>query len=178
MKILRLRISVKVDLGPQVNNQMKLLAIVGVFSIALSMYNWGYYKGSQHGEAKTIAIYDKKLLAISQEYSKSVEQARSTELYWKSQADAIEKSYKKKLADNIHSNDAIINRLQHKLDEASKRLSSNSNTPSKLNDSSRGSKVSEGVGRIVKFADRCARRHDDLVIQVESLQQWINKETK
>lgn len=111
------------------------------------------------------------------EYLDSVEKARQLERSWQTKAKQIEDDYQKALADIQQSNDDVINRLRNQLDSYSKRLSSCSATPNRIKDYSREARVSTEVKNLIDFSEQCARRADELIIQVNGLQQWY-KETE
>lgn len=127
----------------------------------------GYYKAETE--------YQELLLEQAAEYKKTVEEAKRLEQHWKDQVITIENEYQEKINSIQQSNSELVNRLRKQLAEYSSRVSQNTSTSSKPNAEARSSRVSEEIGNLIKFSERCAKRTDELIIQVQLLQSWINK---
>lgn len=122
--------------------------------------------------------YDLKMDKITKEYVISIEQARSKEKEWMQVANEIENTYKDKLTAVNRDNTELVNGLRKQLSEYSQRVSSTSTTSSKSDDSARRTEVAERLGDLVEFSSKCSKRVDQLIIQVNSLQEFIKNERK
>lgn len=127
------------------------------------------------GWSLTDSYYSHQLLDQADAYKASIEAVRTKEREWRQKANESEIKYQQELEEVKHSNSAELNRLRKQLN--SYRMSSNTNSSGKFNDSSRESRVSEEFTKLAEFSDRCSRRADELIIQVRNLQSWI-KETQ
>lgn len=139
------------------------LAIAGIILGAFL----GYYKAETE--------YQELLLEQAAEYKKTVEEAKRLEQHWKDQATTIENEYQEKINSIQQSNSELVNRLRKQLAEYSSRVSKNSSASSKSNAESRKTRISEELNNLVEFSQRCSKRADELIIQVNALQDWIKK---
>ena len=89
----------------------------------------------------------------------------------------MEEEYLVRIRALEHSRDAVIARLRQQLDEYNKWMSSRTNSSSKPDAETGRTNVPEEIKRLVDFSDKCSRRTDELIIQVNALQDWINKIT-
>lgn len=139
------------------------LAIAGIILGAFL----GYYKAETE--------YQELLLEQAAEYKKTVEEAKRLEQHWKDQATTIENEYQEKINSIQQSNSELVNRLRKQLAEYSSRVSKNSSASSKPNAKDRKTRISEELNNLVEFSQRCSKRADELIIQVNALQDWIKK---
>lgn len=128
----------------------------------------GYgYMADEHNEI---------MVSKEKEYLNSLEEARQLERQWQDKAQEIENEYQKELINIRQSNDIIVDRLRNQLDSYSKRLSSCTKSSNRSNGSTGTTSVSKEVKNLVNFSEQCARRADELILQVNGLQKWY-KET-
>lgn len=124
------------------------------------------------GYSLTSSYYKDKMLEEAEIYKLQVEEARAKEEKWKIEANRIDEEYKQKINSIQSNNDELINRLHQQL-QSSSRVSSVCNSTLQSNDNSRGTRVPEEISRIIEFSGKCAKRCDELIIQLDSLQNWI-----
>lgn len=141
------------------NNLVALIGLIAGFIL-------GYLVTSNH--------YQDKLLDDVAVYKEQVNEARAKEREWQQLANKLDEEYKAKITDIQSNNDELITRLRQQLLSAS-RVPSNCESSSQSNGISRETRVSEEVSNIVEFSGQCAKRTDELIIQLESLQNWIKR---
>lgn len=124
------------------------------------------------GYSLTSGHYKDLMLEEAEDYKKQVEKAKAKEEKWKQEANRIDNEYKQKIVSIQSNNDELINRLRKQL-QASSRMPSNCNSSVQSNGDPRGARVSEEVNNIIEFSGQCAQRADELIIQLDSLQNWI-----
>lgn len=129
------------------------------------------------GFGLTSSHYKDELLDQANAYKKSVQEAREQEQVWRSKANEIEREYQARIDDIKLSNAAVLNRLYKQLNEATSRVSSDSRASLSSHGQTREANVSKEIKKLVDFSNQCARRADELIIQVNSLQEW-NKKVK
>ena len=128
----------------------------------------GYgYMADEHNEI---------MVSKEKEYLTSLEEARNKERQWQNKAQEIENEYQKNLIAIRQSNDITVDRLRSQLDSYSKRLSSCSKSSNRTNGSTGTTSVPREIKNLVNFSEQCARRADELILQVNGLQKWY-KET-
>lgn len=120
--------------------------------------------------------YQEELLKIASTYKTSVETARTKEKEWQEIAKKKDEEYQEKLNAMQSNNDVLVDGLRKQLSELTLRVSTAPKSSSKSNGSSREHQLSERIGELVDFSNRCSKSADKLRIQLESLQNWI-KET-
>ena len=123
--------------------------------------------GFSLGHYRTESEYQEILLQQANEYKKNVEEAKKLEQHWKNQAVV--------LASIQHSNAELVDRLRKQLDDYSNRMSKNPDSTSQSDAKDRNSRISKEVNQLIKFSERCSKRADELIIQVNALQDWIKR---
>lgn len=136
-----------------------------------------YFAGYSSGSSSTEAKYQEKIIEQLMEERRLIQENRTKEEEWRQESRRREIEYQNRIASIRSSNDAVVKRLRKQLDAYADRLSSNSDSSSKLNAEDRRANLSEEIKRLVDFSDKCARRADELIVQVNALQEWINKIT-
>lgn len=109
------------------------------------------------------------------EYLASIEQARNLERQWQKKAQEMENEYQKELINLKQSNNLIVDRLRIQLDSYDKRLSSCSKTSNRTDGSTGTTSVSTEVKNLINFSEQCAKRADELILQVNGLQKWYRE---
>ena len=115
---------------------------------------------------------------LTKEYIASIEQARTKEKEWMQIANEIESTYKEQLTSIDRDHTELVNGLRKQLSEYSQRVPSTSTTSSKSNDQAGRTNVAEKLGDLVEFSSKCSKRVDQLIVQVNSLQKFIENERK
>lgn len=138
--------------------------IFGIFGVAIFGYIVGYQLASQKYES---TLYHLK--------AEQTEKVLKIEREWQDKTTHVEKEYQEKLRDIQQSNDDTVNRLRQQLNEYARKLSQTAKSSSKPNGRTRESELSERIGDVIEFSNRCAKRADELSIQLQSLQQWIKE---
>lgn len=146
------------------NNIAILMASVICFGLGFSL---GHYR--------TESEYQEILLQQANEYKKNVEEAKKLEQHWKNQAVVLENEYQEKITSIQHSNAELVDRLRKQLDDYSNRMSENSDSSSKSDADNGKARVSKEVNRLIEFSERCSKRADELILQVNALQDWIKR---
>lgn len=141
--------------------------------ICFALCTGSYFLGSYSTEVE----YQKILLEQANEYKIQVQEAKTLEQQWKTQAFNIENEYKEKLTNIQQSNDVTINKLRQQLKDYSSRMSKLTNSSNKSNDRTRETKLSEETERLINFSVNCSRRLDETITQLSSLQEWIKIST-
>ena len=109
------------------------------------------------------------------EYVVPIELARNFERQWQNKAQEIEDEYQKELIAIKQSNDLIVDRLRIQLDSYDKRLSSCTKSSNRTNGSTGTTSVSTEVKNLINFSEQCAKRADELILQVNGLQKWYRE---
>lgn len=113
---------------------------------------------------------------IESKYLESIKQARNQELVWQKKAQEVEAAYveQKKLSEADAANNAIVvNRLREQVASYSTRVSQRSSSSSCSDVEARTAKLAKRVLDLTEFGKRCSKRADELIIQVEGLQSFI-----
>lgn len=148
-----------------------LLGSIGILVLCGTVFSIGYSAGS----SSTQAEYQEKILEQLMKERALIQANRAKEKKWEDEAKKIELEHMERIKALEHSRDAVIARLRQQLDAYDSKLSSNSLTSSDSDAETRETNVSTRIKQLVDFSDRCARRTDELIVQVNSLQNWINK---
>ncbi len=127
----------------------------------------GYTLASTHYQGEMLKAYDS--------YKASVDTARTKEKEWQLLAMKKDEEYQKRISDMQSSNDELVDRLRKQLSELTLRVSTTSQSSSKPHGSSREANLSKSVGDLIEFSSKCSKRTDELIVQLESLQQWIKE---
>lgn len=127
----------------------------------------GYTLASAHYQNEMLKAYDS--------YKASVDTARTKEKEWQLLAIKKDEEYQKRISDMQSSNDELVNRLRKQLSELTFRVSTTPQSSSKSHGSPRETNLSKSVGDLVEFSNKCSKRTDELIIQLESLQQWVKE---
>lgn len=139
---------------------------IGVIVGLIAGFILGYLLTSNH--------YQDKMLDEVSVYKSQVNEARAKEREWQQLANQLDNDYKAKIDSIKSSNDELVARLRQQLLSAS-RMSSNCQSSVQSNEYSRKTRVPEEVSNIVEFSQQCAKRADELILQLDSLQSWIKK---
>ena len=131
--------------------------------------------GGQGGYLKAENTYQELLLNQEKEYKVLLDQAKQQEQRQKDESTKIETEYEERIRSIQSNNDALVARLRNQLSILNQRLSSKTQSSSQSNDSSRETELSERLGEVIEFSNRCSKRADELIIQLEALQEWVNK---
>ena len=134
----------------------------------------GFCAGIVLGYLVTSNHYQDKMLDEVAIYKEQVQEARAKEREWQQLANNLDNDYKAKIDSIQSSNDELVTRLRQQLLSAS-RVSSDCKSSEQSDVLSRKARISEEVGNIVTFSQQCAERADKLIIQINSLQEWIRK---
>lgn len=127
----------------------------------------GYTLASAHYQSEMLKTYDS--------YKASVDTARTKEKEWQLLAMKKDEEYQKRISDMQSSNDELVDRLRKQLNELTLRVSTTPQSSSKPHGSSREANLSKSVGDLVEFSSKCSKRTDELIVQLESLQQWVKE---
>lgn len=122
--------------------------------------------------------YQKILLAQEKAYSDSIQRARDQEQVWRNKTVDVEKNYQEQLHQVQQSNatlDALVVRLRKQLSQTSNRVSTTPLPTNHTHESPRRARVPGEIDKLIVFSDRCAKRSDELILQVQGLQKWINE---
>lgn len=122
----------------------------------------------------TSAHYKDMLLDQARAYKASIEAVRAKELEWRNKANEAEEHYTKELEAVRATDSAELDRLRKQLASTS-RVPGNCTSASQSDDPNRRAKVSERIEALAEFSDRCARRTDELIIQLRNLQKWVRE---
>ena len=131
--------------------------------------------GGQGGYLKAENTYQELLLNQEKEYKVLLDQAKQQEQRQKDESTKIETEYEEKIRSIQSNNDVLVARLRNQLFTLNQRLSSKTQSSSQSNGSSRETELSERLGEVIEFSNRCSKRADELIIQLEALQEWVNK---
>lgn len=141
---------------------------------ALSVYACLVMLGGIAGYGLTASHYKSKLLDIDSRYKEAVADARNQEEKWRKQSDEQEQAYKARLNSIVRNNDKLVKQLRKQLTAiSSSGMSKNSTASSILNDPAGRTKVAGEVGNLAEFSSQCAKRADELIIQVDGLQKYL-----
>lgn len=141
---------------------------------ALSIYGTLVMVGCILGYGVTSSHYKSKLLALDSQYKEAVIEARSQEEKWRKLSDEQEAEYRKKLDSIVRNNDKLVKQLRKQLAAiSSSGMPKNARTSSVPDDSSGRTKVANEVGDLAEFSSQCAKRADELILQVDGLQKFI-----
>ena len=127
----------------------------------------GYTLASAHYQSEMLKAYDS--------YKASVDTARTKEKEWQLLAMKKDEEYQKRISDMQSSNDELVDRLRKQLNDLTLRVSTTPQSSSKPHGSPRETNLSKSVGDLVEFSSKCSKRTDELIIQLESLQQWVKE---
>lgn len=146
----------------------RLLLFLVPMSLGLGL---GFYATSDY--------YKGKMLKEAEAYKASVEAARTREAEWRKKADEQELQYQRDLESVRTSNDAELDRLRKQLrKQASRRMSAAPKSSSKHHAEAGEAKLAAAVSDLAEYSDRCSRRADELIVQVNALQAWIKTQGK
>ena len=148
---------------------MKKEVILGLIVIA------SLFIGGQGGYLKAANTYQEMLLNQEREYKVLLDQAKQQEQRQKDESTKIETKYEERIRSIQSNNDALVARLREQLTTLNKRLSSTSQSTNKSNGSTRETNLSERLGEVIEFSNRCSKRADELIIQLGALQEQVNK---
>lgn len=118
--------------------------------------------------------YKGLLLEQSEAYKASIQAVRTKEQEWRRKAYEAEEQYQKDLEAVRLDTSHELDRLRKQLAEAH-RVSSAYASTSQPDGEDRRPNVPKRIEELAEFSERCARRADELIVQVRSLQDWINK---
>lgn len=134
-----------------------------------------YFAGYLSGSSAIETEYQEKIIEQLMKERALIQENKVKEQRWRDETRALEEEYQKKIADIEHTNGAVLDRLRKQLDEQRIKLSYSTSTSNKFNERTREAQISERIKHLAEFSERCARRADQLIIQVEGLQSWIKK---
>lgn len=129
--------------------------------------------GGQGGYLKAENTYQELLLNQEKEYKVLLDQAKQQEQRQKNESTKIETEYEEKIRNIQSNNDVLVARLRNQLSILNQRLSSKTQSSSQSNGSSRETELSERLGEVIEFSNRCSKRADELIIQLEALQNQV-----
>lgn len=143
------------------------------YTVILSVVTFGvgFFLGYKLMQNRHIELVIEK----EYEYQVSIEKAREQERIWQIKAQELENEYQNQIDLIKQSNDDVINRLRNQLDRYAERLSSCTKSSDGSDGTTGTTSVSKEVKRLVNFSEQCARRADELIIQVNGLQQWYKE---
>lgn len=157
----------QVALGAQASKMKSYLsyAVIGLLGLIL-----GGYIAYSH----TQISWQEKMLSIQNEYEASVKVARNKEAEWRKYAQDVEEKYKAELTSNNRDNSELVDRLRKQLANTTCRVSTVPSSTRQSASTSRESKLSGEITRLVEFSNECSKRADSLIIQLKNLQEWAN----
>ena len=154
-----------VGLVPQVRSSWIICLVLCIIS-----FGSGWYL--EHNR------YVNREIELKLEYAQAVQNARTKEQEWLKKSNEQEEQYKNNLASIQRDNDLLVAGLRKQLTEYAQRVSSASTTSTKPNGGTRESRVADKLGEVIEYSSRCAKRTDELIVQVKALQQFIKEERK
>lgn len=148
---------------------MKTNLVICILSTCMGLYL---------GSSVTKLHYEKKLIEAHNKYVESIQEARAKEEEWRVKANELEVKYQNELEATKHSNDLVINKLRKQLSQASSRVPQTCKSSFKSDDSSRRTRVSEEITKLIEFSEHCSRRLDESLVLNRALQNWIRESSK